>query len=625
MLTKPIFQRRLTWAVFLCVVAFSSAVAQKPVVSRIDPPNWWEGMKLDTLRLLLYGDHLDDAVVTARGTSVKILRTLGGASPHHLFVDIAIQPTAKPGTVSLTLSHNGSSTSTAFPLLARQRSPRQFQGFSSSDIVYLITPDRFANGDVTNDSVPGMTEGVHRDNAFGRHGGDIQGIIDHLDYLVNLGVTTLWISPLIENNNPRQSYHGYAATDLYRIDPRFGSNAQYRELVHRAHALGLKVILDHVANHISIHHPWLSDLPTRTWLNGSVASHAITNHGKTALMDPHGDSSTVRNLLDGWFTNEMPDLNQRDPSLAAYIIQNTIWWIESAGLDGIREDTYPYVQPEFWPRWCNAILREYPELNILGEVWVGEPAYLAPFQRGSALVPSLHPSLPVLTDFALFDEINRVFGGHQSIYRIYECLGKDYLYANPDNLLTFVDNHDVKRVMAALREDTARVRLALTLLLTTRGIPAIYYGTEIGIKGGDNDGTVRADFPGGFPLDERDCFTVQGRSAAQEELYVFVQRLIQLRKTHTALSQGRLVQFNPTHEVYCYIRENENERILVSMNSGTESQTVDLAKVMGTDHPPLIEMDLMTGKRVDPSSIFILPANDSRVYLLAPSAALPRH
>jgi glycosidase len=603
------------------VLTFSvlTAGAQQPVVSRIDPPNWWVGMKLDTLRLLLYGDRLDNVAVSALDGTVSVLRTVPAASPHHLFVDIAIPPAAVSQTVTLILSRNGAVSRAEFPLLARETGGHRFQGFTPSDVVYLITPDRFANGDTTNDSVPGMTEGVNRSDPFGRHGGDIRGILDHLDYIADLGVTTLWFNPLIENNNPRQSYHGYAATDLYKIDPRFGTNELYRSLVQAAHARGLKVILDHVTNHISIHHPWMKDLPTHTWINGSVASHMITRHGKTSLMDPHRDSSTVKNLLEGWFVNEMPDMNLRDSSLADYVIQNTVWWIESAGLDGIREDTYPYVDPSFWPRWSGALLREYPKLTILGEVWTGDPAYLAPFQRGSTLVPSLHATLPVVTDFALFDEINRVFGEHRSIYRIYECLGKDYLYTNANNLLTFVDNHDVKRVMATMHGDTARVRMALTLLLTTRGIPALYYGTEVGIKGGDNDGTVRADFPGGFPGDQHDCFTAAGRSRGEQALYSFVQHLLRVRREYPALSTGNLVQYLPIDEVYCFVRRSADEEILVAMNAGSASRTVDLARVMGTSRPPYVREELLGGTRLTPATSFILPPNDARVYILEPS------
>ncbi len=576
-------------------------------------------MKLDSLRLLLYGDHLDGLTASVSGRNIRVRRTLPGASVHHAFVDIMIQPSAGPQTATLILKRGSNTCRVAFPILARGTSAGRFQGFSSADVLYLITPDRFSNGDTTNDSVPGMLEEVHRDRAFGRHGGDLQGIINHLGYFSDLGVTALWINPLIENNNPSQSYHGYAATDLYRIDPRFGTNALYRQLVEAAHARGIKIILDHVANHISINHPWMSDLPTSTWINGSIAAHDFSHHAKTALVDTHFDSSTVRNLLDGWFTNEMPDLNQDDPSLAAYLIQNTIWWIESTGLDGIREDTYPYVAPDFWPKWCGAILNEYPRFNIFGEIWIGEPAFLAPFQKGSTLSQRLHPVLPAVTDFALFDEINRVFGGHQNINRIYECLSKDYLYPNSDNLVTFVDNHDVKRILAVMNGDTARVRLALTLLLTTRGIPALYYGTEVGIWGGDNDGLVRADFPGGFPGDRHDCFIDTGRTPGQRLLFDDVKQLLAIRKSHPSLSGGRLIQFPPTDDVYCYLRQSPGERVLVIINAGQRERTIDLSTVMSTTHPPLIREDLMDGKTLSPSSTLPVGPNTARVLLLTPS------
>lgn len=602
------------------LVALTFTWAQKPIVDRIDPPNWWIGMKLDSLRLLLYGDHLDHTVASSLGDGLTVRRTIPAASPHYLFVDVIVRVSANSRTPTLVLARGKDSIHVSFPLFAREHSPSRYQGFSPGDVLYLLTPDRFCNGDPSNDSVPGMLEGVHRDQAFGRHGGDIAGILKHLGYFSALGVTALWINPLIENNNPWQSYHGYAATDLYRIDPRFGTNALYRELVREAHARGIKIILDHVANHISINHPWMHDLPTSTWINGSIASHDYSHHAKSALFDPHFDSSTVRNLLDGWFVNEMPDLNQNDPSLAAYLIQNTIWWIESTGLDGIREDTYPYVEPGFWPKWCGAILNEYPTLNIFGEVWIGEPAFLAPFQKGSTLSRRINPVLPAVTDFALYDEINRVFGDHQNIYRIYECLSKDYLYANANNLVTFVDNHDVRRVLAEMRGDTARVELALTLLLTTRGIPALYYGTEIGIWGGNNDGLVRADFPGGFAGDSSDCFTEAGRTAAQQALFNVVRRLVHLRTSHPALATGRLVQFMPSDDVYCYVRRSDNEQIFVAINSGSQERTVDLSKIMHTAYPPLFSRDLMDDRELPRSSTILVGPLAAKILLLTPAA-----
>ncbi len=606
-------------AVFLTALislSITCSNAQKPLVTRIDPPNWWTGMKLDSLRLLLYGDNLSGATASCSSKGVTVRRTLPASSAQYLFVDIRIAPSARPETVTLVVRGKNDTCHAAFPLYKRDTSPHRFQGFGPADIVYLITPDRFSNGDTTNDSVAGMLEGVHRDQPFGRHGGDIQGIINHLDYLTELGVTTLWINPLIENNNPDQSYHGYGATDLYRIDPRMGTNALYRDLVRAVHARGMRIILDHVSNHISINHPWMKDLPTPTWINGSIASHEFSHHAKTALVDPHFDSSTVRNLLEGWFTNEMPDLNQRDPSLAAYIIQNTIWWVESTGLDGIREDTYPYVEPSFWPRWCGAILHEYPTFNIFGEVWIGDPDFLAPFQKGSTLAPRVHPAVPGVTDFALYDEVNRVFGNGENIHLIYECLSKDYLYANRRNLVTFVDNHDVKRVLAVMNGDTAKVRLALTLLLTTRGIPVIYYGTEIGILGGNNDGTVRADFPGGFPGDKIDSFKGSGRTSAQESLFSFVRRLIKLHKSEPALAQGTLDQFPPTNNVYCYIREYQKEKVLVVLNAGKAEQTVDLSKVMVIPHPPQVRKDLLTGQELSPTSVVHIGSESGRILLL---------
>ncbi len=589
------WRRAITTGVCMLMAA---AGAAQPVVSKVEPPNWWGGMRMDTVRLLMYGRELDGIRVVSRSASVKVLRVLPAASAAHAFVDIHVLPRAAGSSHTLVVMRGRDSTVVRYPVLRRQSGAGRHQGFSPADVIYLITPDRFADGDPSNDTVAGMPDKVQRGLPTGRHGGDIQGIIDHLDYLAELGVTALWINPLVENNMPAVSYHGYSATDLYRIDPRFGTNELYGRLVREAHARGLKIILDHVSNHIGVAHPWMEDLPTATWINGSVASHRLTKHYKMSLVDPHADSATQETQVRGWFVDFMPDLNQQDPSLAKYIIENTIWWVESTGLDGIREDTYPYADQPFMQRWCNALLHEYPRLSIVGEVWTGEPPFIAPFQRGSRLAPTLQGALPSVTDFALFDAMMPAFGGKGSMMRVYECLAKDALYPDPGSLLIFLDNHDVKRILEVTGGDTARTKLALTLLLTMRGIPQLFYGDELAMRGGTEDGTIRADVPGGFPGDQRNAFTSAGRTPGEEEMYEYVRSLLKMRKAHPALQGGSLVHYPPTEEVYIYFRKAPGDTVMVIVNNGAKERQVDLRAYLEHLHSLGPMDDLRTGSAV---------------------------
>ncbi|HEX9658606.1 MAG TPA: alpha-amylase family glycosyl hydrolase, partial [Bacteroidota bacterium] len=355
---------------FLILYISNLAYAQGPVVDRVEPPNWWVGMRQDTLQLMIEGRDLRDITVSSSSAGVSIVRVV--SSPKYAFVDILLEKNLDSGRIDLNLKNDRTSTAISYPIYRREKHTGRYQGFSPADVIYLITPDRFANGDITNDSVVGMSEGMEREEPYGRHGGDIQGVIDHLDYLKDLGVTALWLNPVVENNG-KFSYHGYAVTDMYRIDPRFGTNELYRELVSEAHRRGLKIIMDHVSNHIGINHRWVQSLPMPDWLNGSAENHLPAYHGKLELTDIHADSSASIRLRNGWFSDSMPDLNQRNSFVAKYITQNSIWWIETTGLDGIREDTYPYVDPGFASRWARAIRAEYPQFSIVGEVWIQDP------------------------------------------------------------------------------------------------------------------------------------------------------------------------------------------------------------------------------------------------------------
>jgi neopullulanase len=608
---------RLLNAILIAVFAQISP-AQPPTINRIDPPSWWVGMKTRTIQLMIHGEHLSGISAKSKSGAVSVGKVYRIENPSYAFIDIVISPKAKPGAHTLILTNSSGTTAISYHILKRENLIGRFQGFDSRDVIYLVTPDRFANGDTANDSVPELSDTINRADPDGRHGGDIQGIIGKLDYLHDLGVTALWMNPMVEDNATTASYHGYAATDLYRIDPRFGTNALYSRLVHQAHKRGLKVILDHVNNHISINHPWIKNLPTPDWLNGTVENHQKVFHSKIEQTDIHSDSIIKSKATHGWFTDYMPDLNQSNPFLAKYLTQNTIWWIESTGLDGIREDTYPCIDPGFRAAWCSSILNEYPHFNIVGEVWIQDPEYLAPYQARSFFPKKFDPSLPSITDFGLFDAFSRVFADSGNITAVFECLTKDFLYHDPNNLVTFLDNHDITRIMYRVKGDVKRLKLALTLLLTTRGIPQILYGTEIGRMGGRDHGTLRADFPGGFPGDTRGAFTERGRTVQENDIFNFTKHLLTLRRDHRALSLGSLIHFKPIREVYTYFRIFGNERIMVIINNSNEKQTVDLTplqhQLMGMNEL----LDLRNGHTTDiiPTMTVEIDAKDSGIFLL---------
>lgn len=554
----------------LCGPGNSPAEEQPLSVQRIDPPCWWTGMATNRLQLMIYGTLLDS--ITARFVSggPSVVDVQCTTNPSYAFLDIVIPPATAPGSYDLIISRRSQSIRIAYQLLQRDAQQGAHAGFGVEDAIYLIVPDRFANGDTTNDMVPGLSEGVDRHQPYGRHGGDLAGIIEKLDYLADLGVTALWILPLTENSG-RSSYHGYAVTDHYRIDPRFGSNALYADVVRRAHRKGLKVIMDHVNNHIGINHPWVANLPMADWLNGTVDNHQGAYHGKAGLSDPHTPLPLKDHVRRGWFSDGMPDLNQQNPFVARYLIQNTIWWIEYAGIDGIREDTYPYIDPAFASAWASAITTEYPSCTIVGEVWITDPAYLAMYQGGSRLASLPDSHLFSVTDFGFYRAVRDAFADSGSVSSVYDCLAEDFLYPSPGHLLTFLDNHDIPRIAYRVGGDTRKLTLALTLLFTTRGIPQMLYGTEIGMIGDRDHGRLRSDFPGGFPGDKRDAFVRGGRTEVEESVFQTVKQLLRLRGNHPALTRGTLVHLPPERNVYTYFRCAPDDTVMVVINNSDSS------------------------------------------------------
>ena len=548
-------------------------------MNKIEPPNWWVGMKWDTVQLMVYGENLNGVNVRSVDDNLKILSFQSTENGSYLFVDVCISDEIEPNDYELVFFNDDIETEISFPILTREASADEHRGFSNEDVVYLIFADRFCDGNSTNNTIGDSLDQFTSSDLDGRKGGDIEGIISKLDYMKELGVTAIWITPMLENNM-WMSYHGYAATDLYKIDPRFGSNELYKKLINEAHKRGLKIILDHVSNHIGINHYWVNNLPMPDWFNGSPENFIPASHDKMAFLDIHGDSTIVKMNQQGWFTNYMPDLNQKNPFLKKYLIQNTLWWIEYAGINGIREDTYPYNDQKYLSEWSEAILIEYPKFNIVGEIWQGVPTVISGYQKNSPVRKiEFDSNLPSVTDFALADAIRDYLSGAKGIYKVYETISQDKVYSDTDNLLVFFDNHDVDRAMLVADSNIDKFKIALNLVLFTRGIPAIFYGTEIGIKGGTKHGELRQPFQGGFVGDERNAFTQQGRTEVENDIYNYLNELLTLRDEYPVLSKGKLRHIYPFENVYALIKIYEDEMALVLINSSEEELSLESSQI----------------------------------------------
>lgn len=541
-------------------------------------------MKWDTVQLMVYGRNLKgvkaefkDISLFDNSASPKVLKIHSPENSAYLFVDIEIPQNLNQNNYELIFSKGDEYVFFNYPVYKRKADPFIYKGFSNEDVIYLIFADRFCDGNPSNNTIGDSLDHFTSTDIDGRKGGDIEGIISRLDYIKSLGFSAIWVTPMLENNM-WMSYHGYAATDLYKIDSRFGSNELYKTLVEEAHKRGLKIILDHVSNHIGINHEWIKNLPAKDWLNGTTENFIKTNHDKMAFLDIHGDSSVIKTTQHGWFTDYMPDLNQNNPFLKNYLIQNTIWWIEFAGIDGIREDTYPYCDQKYLSEWSEAVLTEYPNLNIVGEVWQGDPVILSGYQTKSPVRKiNFDSNLPSVTDFALCDAIRDYLSGEKNIYSVYKILAQDNVYSEPDNLLVFFDNHDLKRAMLVSDGNVDKYKIALNLVLFTRGIPVIFYGTEIGIKGGQSDGELRQPFPGGFLGDERDAFKPEGRTEEENDIFNYLNKLLMLRKEYPVLSEGKLTHLY-RNGIYLLIKTLGDERSVIILNTGKEDFSISELK-----------------------------------------------
>ena len=556
---------------FSCLLAF----AQDFSIIKIEPPNWWAGMEWEVLQLMVYGKNLDNIKVIPSNEDLKILDIRTSENKSYLFIDLLIPRYLEPGEYSLMFTNYKEEKEIPFPIYERTLFINEDQSFSKEDVIYLIFADRFCDGDPSNNTIGDSLDEFTAADLDGRKGGDIEGIMSKVDYLKELGITAIWITPMLENNM-WMSYHGYAATDLYKIDPRFGSNELYKRMVEEAHKRGIKVILDHVSNHIGINHYWVKNLPMNDWFNGTPGNHLPASHDKMAFLDIHGDSTTVKRNQQGWFSDYMPDLNQRNSYLKNYLIQNTLWWIEYTGIDGIREDTYPYNDQQYLSEWARAILTQYKRFNFVGEVWQGIPTIISGYQRNSPVRKVGFDSyLPSVTDFALSDAIRAWLSGNKTIRIVYETIAQDIVYSNPDNLLVFFDNHDIERAMYIANGNTDKIKLALNIILFTRGIPSIFYGTEIGIRGGKKHGELRQPFPGGFVGDKRDSFSKEGRTEIENELFNYLQELLNIRKEYPVLSKGSLRHIYPTENIFFLIKEDKDETALIIINASENELTIN--------------------------------------------------
>ena len=578
--------------------------AQAQVVEKIEPASWWIGMEMNTVEFMVYGKDISQLV--AESTTLEVIKSEGLESPNYLFVTATVPVDAKVGNHTLVFRNTKGKKVGRLSVAIGPRADGSAsrKGFSSADIIYLLTPDRFRNGDASNDRVKGMLEGPNREFIGGRHGGDLAGVIKSLDYFEKMGISSLWLNPVLENNMETYSYHGYAMTNLYNVDPRYGTNEQYKELADKAKEKGIGIIMDQVANHIGSLHPWMSDLPSEDWVN-QWPEFTQTNHMKVSRFDPHAAEVDRKQFTDGWFVETMPDLNQRNEKLARYLIQNSIWWVEYLGLHGIRMDTWSYPDKQFLADWTKAILDEYPNFNIVGEEWVSDPSLISYWQAGTTKMDDYTTYLPSVMDFplqsALIEGLNGESGWRSSMTKVYESLANDYMYSDVNNIMIFPDNHDMSRIYTQLNEDFDKWKMAMTLFFTTRGTLQFYYGTEILMSnpGTSDHGVIRSDFPGGWEGDAVNAFTGEGLTAQQKEAQEYIRVLAHLRRQSCALNMGEMLHYIPLGEVYVYFRTFEQENIMVLANRNKEGKTIDLARFSQGLKGATSGENLITEEKVD--------------------------
>lgn len=589
-------------------------------LERVEPPFWWADMHRDSLQILFYGQDIASYKIEApRNVTIQEIKKT--ENPNYQFVTINSKE-LQAGTYQFKfISDQKAGFTYNYEFKLRRAGSAQRKGFDSSDLIYLLMPDRFANGDETIDSHPEVVEQVNRKEKGGRHGGDLQGIIDNLDYLDDLGVTAIWSTPLCEDNDPAYSYHGYAQSDVYKIDPRYGTNETYKKLASELHNRDMKLIKDYVTNHWGAQHWMIKDLPTYDWIH-QFPGYANSNYRMTTQYDPNASQIDKRYCEDGWFVRTMPDLNQSNPLVLNYLIQNAIWWVEYADLDGFRVDTYSYNDKEGIARWTKAIMDEYPNFNIVGEVWLHDSAQIAYWQKDSKIgaLQNYNSHLPAVMDFTLHDAIGMMFHEESSwdrgMIRAYDNFVNDFLYPDINNVLVFAENHDTQRINTQLKGNLADYKLAMTLIATTRGIPQIYYGSEVGMQGdkAQGDGDIRRDFPGGWKADAQNAFTQKGRTPEQEAYHSFSKKLFNWRKSASEIHTGKLLHYLPENNVYVYFRYSENgSRTMVVLNNNTTAQTLNLERFEEGLAGHTSGENILTNKMVDLTSTLSIAAKTPMV------------
>lgn len=565
--------------ILLCfVIGWGTTMAQSPSITQIEPPFWWVGMKHAELQLMVRGNNISSAAVTIEYSGVSIKRIHQTDNKNFLFLDLVLAENVKPGTVIINFKGDKTKPLSYSYELKQRENNTAHQRIDSRDVIYLITPDRFVNGNSANDEVKTLAEKPNRKFHGGRHGGDLQGLISKVNYMKELGVTAVWCNPLLENNMPEYSYHGYAITDYYNVDARYGSNTLYKKFSDDLHSQNIKLIMDMVFNHCGREHWWMKDMPFNDWIH-YYPKMKDTNHAMASLSDPHGAQSDREQMEKGWFVSAMPDLNHDNSFLATYLIQNSVWWIEYAQLDGIRQDTYPYNKKEFMIDWAKYVHAEYPNFFLVGESWVDNEAQEAYWSdKGTSTTNGYDSHMNSMTDFPLCFAIHKAFKKDGDVNELYRVISKDFLYFNSGVNKIFADNHDMDRFFYTIGEDVSKLKLAMTFLLTTRGIPQLYYGTELGLIGHGEHGVIREDFPGGWPSDTRNAFTPEGRTSKENEIYDHLQKLLQWREKSDAIHTGTLKHFVPYDNLYVYNRKSDNQSVVVILNNNNQSKKVDMSR-----------------------------------------------
>ena len=586
-------------------------------IERIEPPNWWVGLNNPTLQLMLYGKDIGVLTPVINHPKVQLKKVNRVENPNYLFLDILLAEDMTATSITIDLLKDKKSVKSVDYAFLNRDAGLKANGFDSSDVMYLITPDRFANGDPSNDEIAGMKEGLNRSFDGGRHGGDIKGILDNIDYIKELGFTAIWLNPILENDMHTYSYHGYAATDFYKVDARYGTNEEYKQLCQVAQSKGVKIIMDMILNHSGSEHWFVKDPPTAKWINNNN-TFKPTSHKRTTHQDPYASEYDKKSFVDGWFVKTMPDLNQREELMATYLIQNTLWWIEYAGINGIRMDTYPYPDKNFMSDWTAAVMDQYPNFNIVGEEWSLNPAVVSFWQRGKVNSNGYVSSLPSLMDFPIQDTFNRSLlapeNWNSGWINVYEMLGNDHLYPDPFNLVIFPDNHDMDRFFTQINYDFDLFKMGMVYFSTLRGIPQFYYGTEILMKNEkEGHGQIRSDFPGGWKGDAINGFTGKGLTPQEQEAKALTTKLLNWRKEKSVIHSGKLMQFAPEDGVYSFFRYDDEDTVMVIFNKNDKEVKLSTSKYIEIIGDKKAVFDVINDKRFSLESTLRIPAKSALI------------